>query len=145
MVKKYHLERSPGFLLASETSKIAKYVTSLTVHSVHLYSCVYTGSVIVELFNKNSFCLERPCSKDLVQIGYIWMKTNLCWNLFVVDFSSFFLSKKTRQSWIMSSMCEIFWKRLFFRQNLINNPRMSWHTDNEIHGQTIHPMERFIS
>ena len=28
---------------------------------------------------------------------------------------------------------------------LINNRRMSWHTDSTIHGQTIHPVEKFIS
>ena len=28
---------------------------------------------------------------------------------------------------------------------LINNPRMSWRTDTAIHGQTIGPIEKFIS
>ena len=31
------------------------------------------------------------------------------------------------------------------KANLINNPRMSWRTDTAIHGQTIGPIEKFIS
>ena len=35
-----------------------------------------------------------------------------------------------------------FWVNRF---NLINNRRMSWQTDTAIHGQIIHPIEKFIS
>ena len=96
------------FYLASEMSKIAtKSFLCDIIDGPYFTSLFLCFNRLFHSCNKNSFCLERPCSKDLVQIGYIRMKTNLCWNLFVHSKIFFFLFVQENKA-ILNHMFEIF-------------------------------------